>query len=90
MLLRKRKLCPKKLCHSKGSPHKLGSKLGAKHNRTRHYRSAKDTGKSLTMQRYCLSAEISGLQVRVLPGSPFFSNIYAYSFFLPIARCSGN
>src|SRR6266567_6909746 len=29
-LLRKRKLCPKKLCHPRGSPHPLGSIWGPK------------------------------------------------------------
>jgi hypothetical protein len=48
----------------------IESKTGAKPTRTPPYRSTKDTGNSLTMQHYCLSAEISGLQVRVLPGSP--------------------
>jgi putative transposase len=33
-LLRKRKLCPKKLCHFRGSPHKSGNKLGTEHPRT--------------------------------------------------------
>ena len=47
-------------------------KTGAKRPRTPYYRSTKDTGKCLTMPHYCLSAEISGLQVRVLPGSPLF------------------
>jgi hypothetical protein len=53
------------------------SKTGSKHTRTPCCRSTKDTGKCLTMPHYCLSAEISGLQVRVLPGSPLLTNVYA-------------